>query len=77
MEERYDPVGCDEHDRLEAAAVSRREVEIEFELNGEKQRERGRVGDVYTSDGEEFMRFEAGNGSLEIRLDRVFSVREI
>ncbi len=73
----YRPISCDEHDRLEAAAVEKREVEIEFEQKGVRQRERGRIDDIFSTEGEEFLRFRADNGTVEIRLDRIRDVREI
>ena len=75
-EERYEPVSCDYHDELEAAAMHKKPVELEFELDGVTQKERGRVEDVYTSDGAEFIRFAAHSGPLEIRLDHIISFKE-
>jgi Rho-binding antiterminator len=76
-EERYDPVSCDYHDQLEAASVKKRDVELEFDEQGVRQRERGRIGDVFTRDGAEFVRLDKAQGSAEIRLDRIVSLREI
>jgi len=75
-EEPYEPVSCDYHDELEAAAMHRTPVELEFDLDGVAQRQRGTVGDVYTADGAEFVRFDSDTGSLEIRLDRIISMKE-
>ncbi|HYH07394.1 MAG TPA: Rho-binding antiterminator [Thermoanaerobaculia bacterium] len=75
-EERYEPVSCDYHDQLEAAAMHKKEVELEFELEGVPQKERGRVEDVYTTEGAEFVRFAADSGPLEIRLDHIISMKE-
>ena len=77
MSDRYEPISCDYHDQLEAAAVQKKEIELEFEDQGVRQRERGRIGDVYSSDGAEFVRLNAPNGSREIRLDRIVSMREV
>lgn len=74
-DEHYEPVSCDYHDQLEAAAMHKQEVELEFDLDGVSQKERGRIEDVYTSDGAEWVRFQAPNGSLEIRLDHIISMR--
>ena len=76
-EERYEPVSCDYHDQLEAAAMHRREVELEFDLDGAPQRGRGRIDDVYTSNGAEWVRFVTGGAPLEIRLDHIISMREM
>ena len=75
-EERYEPVSCDYHDELEAAAMHRKEVEIEFDLEGATQKERGKVEDVYTANGAEFIRFASDAGPLEIRLDHIISFKE-
>ena len=72
-EEPYEPVSCDYHDQLEAAAMHKSLVELEFELDGVPQKERGRVEDVYTTEGAEFIRFESESGPLEIRLDHIIS----
>ena len=75
-EERYEPVSCDYHDQLEAAAMHKKQVELEFELEGVPQKETGRVEDVYTAEGAEFVRFAADSGKLEIRLDHIISMKE-
>ena len=75
-EDRYEPVSCDYHDQLEAAAMHRQKVELEFDLEGVTQRERGRVEDVYTRDGAEFVKFSAGDGPIDIRLDHIISLKE-
>lgn len=75
-EETYQPVSCDYHDELEAAAMHKSMVEIEFDLEGVTQKERGRVEDVFTANGAEFIRFASDSGSLEIRLDHIISMKE-
>ena len=75
-EERYQPVSCDYHDRLEAAAMHKSSVELEFELEGVPQRARGRIDDVYTAHGAEFVRFVGPGGAVDIRLDHIISMRE-
>ena len=75
-EERYEPVSCDYHDQLEEAAMHRKRVELEFELEGVIQKERGTIADVYTSDGAEFVKFEASGEQIDIRLDHIISMRE-
>lgn len=79
MEQRkdYEPVTCDYHDQLEAAALRRREVEIEFTRRGVTQRERGKIADVFAHEGAEFVRFAADNGEVEIRLDEIITFREL
>jgi len=48
-EEHYEPVSCDYHDELEAAAMHKSRVELEFDLDGVSQRGRGQIADVYTA----------------------------
>jgi Rho-binding antiterminator len=76
-EEHYQPVSCDYHDQLEEAAMHKRDVELEFDLEGVSQRGRGKIADVYTSDGAEWVRFVTDDGGpLEIRLDHIISFKE-
>ncbi|HVT43809.1 MAG TPA: Rho-binding antiterminator [Thermoanaerobaculia bacterium] len=76
-EKAYESVSCDCHDVLEAAAVQKREVELEFHSRGVQQRERGQIEDVFAREGEEFVRLRGGAGSVEIRLDQIVALREI
>ena len=71
-EERYEPVSCDYHDQLEAAAMHRSEVELEFDLHGVTQKERA-ASRVYNANGR-VVRFAADGGALEIRLDHIISM---
>lgn len=72
----YQPISCDYHDELEAAAMHKTRVELEFELEGVPQKESGVIGDVYTAQGAEFVRFDTERGALEIRLDQLISMRQ-
>ena len=76
-DEHYEPVSCDYHDQLEAAAMHKNEVELEFDLEGAPQRGRGTIEDVYTSDGAEWVRFRTDGAPVEIRLDHIISMREM
>jgi Rho-binding antiterminator len=71
----YQPVSCDYHDELEAAAMHKTPIELEFELEGVPQRESGVIADVYTANGAEFVRFETNGAAIEIRLDQIISIR--
>ncbi|MGH9457026.1 MAG: Rho-binding antiterminator [Thermoanaerobaculia bacterium] len=75
-DETYKPISCDNHDELEAAAVRKKEVELEFEKQGVLQRERGRIADVYTNDGAEWVRLQGTGGTIEVRLDEIVRMRE-
>jgi Rho-binding antiterminator len=74
-DERYEPVSCDYHDELEAAAMHKQPVELEFDLEGVTQREKGTIADVYTANGAEFVKFNSGGEPVEIRLDHIISMR--
>ena len=74
--ERYQPVSCDYHDQLEAAAMHKKDVELEFDLGGIKQTEKGKIADVFTANGAEFVKFVADSGPIEIRLDQIISMKE-
>jgi Rho-binding antiterminator len=74
--DRYQPISCDYHDQLEEAAMHRKQVELEFELEGVPQKERGTIDDVFTRQGAEFVKFVAPSGPVEIRLDQIISMRE-
>jgi Rho-binding antiterminator len=76
-EERYEPVSCDYHDELELAAMHKKSVELEFDIEGVPQKGRGKIGDVYTANGAEFVKFVADDGGqLEIRLDQIISMKD-
>jgi Rho-binding antiterminator len=75
-EDRYQPISCDYHDQLEEAAMHKKRVDLEFDLEGVTQHETGTVADVYTSNGAEFVKFESSTGALEIRLDHIISMRD-
>jgi Rho-binding antiterminator len=74
-QEPYEPVSCDDHDELEAAAMHKQKVELEFDLDGVTQREEGTIADVYTAHGSEFIRFVAGTGPIDIRLDHIIAMK--
>jgi Rho-binding antiterminator len=74
--ERYQPVSCDYHDQLEAASMRKKDVELEFDLDGVTQNERGKIADVYTSNGAEFVKFVSDSGAVDIRLDQIISMKE-
>ena len=78
MEEKpYEPISCDYHDELEAAAMHKQEVELEFDSQGVRQRERVQIADVFTRAGGEFVKLTTANGDLELRLDEIVSMRRL
>jgi Rho-binding antiterminator len=72
-EDRYEPVSCDYHDQLEVAAMHHQRVTLQFD---DGRTEQGRVEDVFTARGGEFLRFATDDGSKVIRLDHIISMKE-
>jgi len=72
-EDRYEPISCDYHDQLEAAAMHHQRVKLQLD---DGRTERGRVEDVFTTRGAEFIRFATDDGTEEIRLDHIISMKE-
>jgi hypothetical protein len=56
--------------------MHKKPVELEFDLEGVTQHERGTIADVYSSNGAEFIKFVSDRGPLEIRLDQIISMKE-
>ena len=77
MEDLYQPISCDYHDQLEAAASHHRQIDLEIDSQGTRRWERVTVADVYTRDGAEWVRLEKEGNSLELRLDHIVNVREL
>lgn len=72
MEDPYHPIDCGLHDVLEASAVRRRPCRIRYrEPDGSVEEVRTVIADIFTRDGAEFVRLEAGP---VVRLDRLETV---
>ncbi len=72
MSENYEPISCSFHDELEILAMHRQACVIVF--TGKDQATiqlTSTIVDVFSRDGEEFVRLADGE---EIRLDRLISV---
>lgn len=69
----YEPIDCDVHDRLELAAMHRRELALEWrEEGGDAHTAHVRVLDLQTRPDGEFLIGELRSGrAVELRLDRV------
>jgi len=68
----YEPIDCSVHDRLEALAVTRVPCRVAFlTKEGAAREATGRIVDVFTRGGAEYLQLEDGT---EIRLDRLRSV---
>lgn len=71
----YEPVDCDFHDVLEAAATQRTQVEVTARGGqGETERHVATISDVYTRDGAEYV--DLSDGST-IRLDHLVDVTPV
>ena len=69
----YRPIDCSVHDRLEHFAVRRTVLSVRFaSADGTEQDRDGRIEDLYTRDGAEYLRLDDGT---EIRLDQLREVR--
>jgi|AMFO01.1.fsa_nt_gi Transcriptional antiterminator len=72
----YRPVSCGLHSEYELLAMRRAPVTVHYrDEAGAEHRFRGRVVDLLTRDGAEFMRLESERGTLEVRLDRIERLR--
>lgn len=69
---RYNPISCEFHDRLEDLATLRKSVHIRFrDESGADQQRDAVITDVFARSGEEFL--SIGSGEL-LRLDRLVEV---
>ncbi|MBT8338232.1 MAG: hypothetical protein KJO11_16715 [Gemmatimonadetes bacterium] len=72
MTERYRPIDCALHDELQLRVLRGRDVEVEWtDPTGAARRSVGRVTDVFSRDGAEYLRLAAGR---DVRLDRLTRV---
>jgi Rho-binding antiterminator len=68
----YRPIDCELHDALEFYATRRELVDIVFlDAFGGKCRMNTAISDIYSRNGEEFLKTQTGH---EVRLDRLKSV---
>ncbi len=73
----YRPIDCGVHDRFLAASTLRRVVELAvLDEDGAVREARGRIIDVYTHEGVEYLRLETLGGVAPhpVRLDRVLAL---
>lgn len=70
---KYQPISCSLFDRIESLAVSHKEVEIYYLDNLHEEKIKGRIKDIFSQDGAEFLRID----DLSIRLDQIKSMVEI
>ncbi len=67
----YQPINCNFYDILEANAVLKKVVLIEYFESGNLKSIDNRIVDLFIKDKAEYMRLENG---LEIRLDTIYAV---
>lgn len=73
MDAPYTPVDCGFHDGLLALATLRRPVAIDLVGATEADPLRGRIVDVFSRDGAEYLRLDGG---AAVRLDHIVAVRD-
>ena len=66
--EGYEPIACGLHDVVEDRIVRRGECEVVYDEGGERRRYIGRLADVYSRDGAEYVELADGRA---VRLDRI------
>jgi Rho-binding antiterminator len=75
--EAYQPISCDLHSEYELLAMHRTPVTVQYvDDEGAEQHFQGSVTDVFTREGAEYMKLEAEEGMLEVRLDRIERLRK-
>ena len=69
----YQPISCGLHSEYERLAMSREEVSLSHvDEQGCESRLRGRVEDVFTRQGAEYLRLRLADGEIrDLRLDRI------
>jgi len=76
MTDEYRPVSCGLHSEYELLAMRRTPVTVQYrDDSGAERHFRGKVVDLFTRDGGEFMVLEGETGRVEIRLDRIGRLR--
>ena len=71
----YHPIDCNYYDRLEALATTQAVADIAYELpDGKVVVVSARIADVYSRNGEEFIRLD---NDIEIRLDYIDAINGI
>lgn len=71
----YEPIDCGFHDELVSWATLQRPVEVVYKnSSGDEITTQGRIADVFTKDGAEYVQLQSGEF---IRLDMLSQVREI
>lgn len=75
----YNPISCDDHDRLELAVMHGTPLQITYRNEaGDTQTDTHmRATDVKTKDGAEWLTFKLSSGKIKsLRLDRIVSFEE-
>ncbi len=69
----YQPVSCGLHSEYERLAMRRADVSlVHVDDQGGEQQLRGRIEDVFTRQGAEYLRLRLADGEIrDLRLDRI------
>lgn len=78
MGEKYQPIACILHERLEFSVLRKIPLRLEYRQADQDRIEQVLPLDVATRDGAEWLAFRREDGSREeIRLDRIVSFKEM
>ncbi|TCV90056.1 transcriptional antiterminator, Rof [Sulfurirhabdus autotrophica] len=78
MSEKYQPIACADHERLELSVMRKSLLEVRYETADGVMLKCGTSIDVQTRNGEEWFKFGLENGNqIEIRLDKIISFTEV
>lgn len=78
MAEKYQPIACILHERLEFSVLRKIPLRLEYRQAGQDRVEQVLPLDVATRDSAEWLAFRRADGSREeIRLDRIVSFKEM
>ena len=73
----YRPINCDQHSGLEVLALRRTAVVIDSRGgSGERESHTGRIVDLLTRDGAEYLVVETAGQRQQLRLDRLLEIRD-
>jgi len=71
-DEPYRPVSCAVHSGYELLAMHRAPVVLDYrDEAGSPRRIRGRVVDLFTKEGAEYLRLRSAGERIDVRLDRI------
>ena len=74
----YQPIDCGVHSELELLAMHRTQVCLEIrQADNQMEEIHGRVLDVFTKEGAEYLRLATEEEELNVRLDRILRFKSL